>query len=61
MKLGLLLAAMTLPLPAALRAHKDVTVSERSFECIHHGTKIRNTQPTAALGRFCGNGGGNAT
>jgi hypothetical protein len=43
MKLSLLLAAMTLPLPAALQAQKDVTVTERAFECIHHGTKIRNT------------------
>ena len=43
MKLGLLLAAMMPPLLAALQAQNDVTVTERSFECIQHGTKIRNT------------------
>jgi hypothetical protein len=43
MRLGLLFAAMTLSLPAALQAQKDVTVTERSFECIRSGTKVRNT------------------
>lgn len=43
MKLGLLLAATILPLAAALQAQKDVTVTERSFECILGGTRVRNT------------------
>src|SRR5690242_1155497 len=43
MKLGLLLAAMTLFLPVPFQAPKDVTVTERSFECIANGTKVRNT------------------